>query len=140
MSIGMDSDDFDFDLAYENKNWRRYDNGLMLSGLYGYSDPATNKLNAIGFIEQDISCTNKFINALGRPGVSWVSTIPGTEVTLPDVPEGVNLDILPVPTPRHEHDKNVDPGLIVVCVLVYAFIAILLAMFVMQYCKEKKES
>lgn len=90
-------------------------------------------------MEQDVQCTNNFINGVTRAGLQWTSTLPGTGVALPIVPEGLNLDILPTPTPRHMHDKEVDPGLVVVCVLVYIMIAILLLGFIMQYCKEKKE-
>ena len=133
--MGYDAGDL---YSYENENWLRFDQNKQLSGIYGYSDPTTNKLNAIGFVTNDISCTNRFIDALGRNGLSWTSPIPGTEVALPQVPSGLNLDILPTQTPRHEHEKEVDPGLIAVCVLVYVFIAILLVVFIMQYCKEKQ--
>lgn len=75
---------------------------------------------------------------MGRNALTWTSPIPGTEVFLPEVPAGLNLDILPTQTPRHEHEKAVDPGLIAVCVLVYVFIAILMVVFIMQYCKEKQ--
>ena len=44
-----------------------------------------------------------------------------------------------MPTPYHKHEKNVDSGLVAVCVLVYIFIAILIILFIVQHCKEKKQ-
>jgi hypothetical protein len=67
--------------------------------------------------------------------MTWVSPLPGTEAVLPEVLEA---DLV-VPTPFHEHDKNVDSGLVVVCVLVYIFIGILMVAFIVNYCKEKKK-
>ena len=133
--IGYDDEDW---YSHESQNWQRFDNGLQLSGIYGYADYETSKLNAFGFVVQDVECTNRFIEGVGRNALTWTSTIPGTEVVLPEVPVGVYLDYLPEPTPRHKHEKKADTGLITVCVLVYFLIAAMLVNFVLQFRKEQK--
>ena len=123
--------------SYQDENWLRFDNGMMLGGFWGYTDKTTGKLNALGVINHDIECTNSFINDLGANNLSWTSIKSGTTA---EEPSALDDSERPEIAPQHVHDdKGVDPGLIVVCFFVYLAIAVLMVMMIMQYCKEKKE-
>lgn len=40
--------------------------------------------------------------------------------------------------PSHEHDEEVETGLLVVTILVWLAVAALIGVFIYQFCKEKK--
>ena len=106
--------------AYESINWLRFDNGKQFSGLWGYADPETSKLNAIGFIEEDTACTDGFVRDVGASNLSWTSYKSGTAVA------GGTATAENVSTSSTE--EGTDTGLVVVCVFVYIGIAILLGL------------
>ena len=123
--------------AYEDTNWLRFDDKYMFGGFWGYEDNSTGKLNAIGFINHDIQCTNGFISDVGASNLSWTSVKSGTTAEEPAAPSDLER---PEIAPQHVHDdKGVDPGLLTICVLVYLGIFAMMVMMIMQWCKMRKE-
>jgi len=133
MLLGRSGNDM---YAYENTNWIRYDLGLKeFAGFWGYANASSGKLNAIGFLEEDVACTKKFQD--GVQNYSWVSIIPGTEVVAPVVPDGIRLEESAT-APDHEHTKVADKGYVVVNIIVYVFVFALLVILLIMCVKEKK--
>lgn len=72
--------------AYENKNWENFSGTRGFYGLYGYNDPTTGDMRALGFIEKDLTCTANFQNKIAPENYTWITPIPGNEQTRATLP------------------------------------------------------
>ena len=79
---------------FTNNNWITMGSlvGREIFGLYGYTDFETNSLKGIGLIVEDSECVNVFKTALGDQ-YTWISPIPGTELSIPVRPAEGNEHI-----------------------------------------------
>ena len=123
--------------SYENTNWVRFDAGVKrFAGFWGMADDTTGKLNAIGFLEEDVACTDKFKAAVSE--YNWTAIIPGTEVGELDIPDNVRLED-PEEVGDHDHTKTAESGVVAGNIIVYCAIFGLMLYFLITMCKNRKK-
>ena len=121
--------------AYENSNWLRYDLDKRFAGFWSLNDEETGQLNALGFLEEDVQCTNYFKDSV--EDYHWKAIVPGTEVKAPKIPED-NWLKAPEKIKDHVHLKLADTWLLVLNALLYVTIIGLCITLLVWYCRERK--
>lgn len=107
------------------------------AGFWGYSDQVTGKLNALGFLEADTACLNRFRASTGV-GFGWASVLPGTQVPQPVIPAGIRL-IEPDSVIEHEHDKHATDDLLVPTIIIYVLIFICMILLAVMHMRAAKK-
>ena len=121
-------------VSYENTNWVRFDNDVKrFSGFWGMADDTTGNLNAIGFLEEDVACTDNFKAKVSN--YSWTSIIPGTEVGELVIPDGVRLED-PETIDDHDHTKVAESGVAAGAIVVWLMIGILMVIMIIMRCRQ----
>ena len=122
--------------SYENSNWVRFDDAKRFAGFWGMADDTTGKLNALGFLEEDVACTDKFKAAVSD--YHWTAIIPGTEVGELSIPDDVRLED-PEEVGDHDHTKTAESGVVAGNIVVYLAIFAIMLYFIITMCKNRKK-